>query len=344
MRFALHRCFIILYLLRLYHEKDGLLIQPLVDMWKRFVSIPNAERGAYFMNIREFEFFLQICKDGSFRKAAKSLFISPQGLGKAISNLESELQVQLLERQKNGIRLTEYGQAIKPYAEDIMKNIQEMKKEILLIDQQVSGTVNIACSYGAIEALGASLISNFEKKYPEIRVHLVEDTDIKVQQMVQEQQDFIGISVGPIDETKFHATYLKSHKLVWLINRRNALATKEEITFADLKDENLILYNEEYMTYHNVIACCAQEGFTPNILRLITEAIMAYKYASKYNALAITVDYIAEDIGTEKIVVKPINHPECLWNLYLISKANETPSKAQKAFASYIGELVPSKL
>lgn len=45
------------------------------------------------MDIKTLKYFLQICKDGSFSKAAKNLYISQQGLSKAISNLEKEINV-----------------------------------------------------------------------------------------------------------------------------------------------------------------------------------------------------------------------------------------------------------
>lgn len=128
---------------------------------------------------------------------------------------------------------------------------------------------------------------------------------------------------------------------MWLINRKNPLSSKEEITFSDVRNQRLILYNEEYMTYHNVMECCKQEGFTPNVIHFIAEAIMAYKYCSKYNALAITVDYIAQDIEAKEIVVRPIDDIRCLWSLYFIRKAGVEPSRAQKAFAGYLLGLMP---
>ena len=46
---------------------------------------------------------------GSFTKAAKKLFMTPQGLSKSIKSLEEELGTELLSRSSKGVSLTENG-------------------------------------------------------------------------------------------------------------------------------------------------------------------------------------------------------------------------------------------
>ena len=285
---------------------------------------------------KEFAFFLQVCKDGSIRKAAKSLYISSQGLGKALKSLEQDLGIRLFERRKEGIQLTEYGEAIKPFAQNIVDNIQAMNQSIGKLNKRISGILNVACSLGVIGALNPSLFSDFQTLFPEITLNIVEGTDVKVQNMVDSADDFIGISVGPFHKKGLTELYLTSHNLVWLVNKKNPLAVKETIEFSDLKDEPLIMYTEEFAAYHNVMACCEKAGFVPNIAYFINEAIMAYKFCKKYNALAITVDFIAEDVMPDEIVIKPILDKECRWNLYVIGKADVKPDQAQQAFIDYL--------
>lgn len=288
------------------------------------------------MNGKEFEFFLQVCKDGSIRKAAKSLYISPQGLGKAITNLEHDLGIPLFERGKNGVSLTEYGEAIKPFAKNIVDNTYFINHSIQQLNKQISGPLNVVCSFGVIGALNPSRFSDFQTMYPEITLNVIEATDVNVQNMVAERDDFIGISVGPINKKGLDARFITGYDLVWLVNKNNPLSQKERIEFADIKNEPLIMYSEEYMAYYNVMDCCQKAGFNPNIFCFINEAIMAYKFCKKYNALAITVDFIAEDVATEEIVIKPIHDKACRWNLYLINRSGEKPSRAQHAFMNYL--------
>lgn len=289
---------------------------------------------------KEFSFFLQVCKDGSIRKAAKSLYISPQGLGKALLRLEQDLGIQLFERGKDGIHLTEYGKVIKPYAQNIVDTAFAIKQSISKLNEQVSGVLNVACSLGVIGALTPSLFMDFQTMFPSTELNIFEGTDQKVQNMVTSIDNFMGISVGPLNRNDLDEIFLTSNRLVWLVNKNNPLTQKDTIEFSDLENEPLIMYSEEFEAYHKVFNCCKREGFSPNIICSINEAIMAYKFCIKYKALALTVDFIAEDVITEEIVIKPILDKDCLWDLYLITPKQSKRSDVQQAFINYITQTI----
>ena len=72
--------------------------------------------------------FIKVCECGSMHKAAESLNISPQGLGKDIRSLEDELGVPLLNRSVEGVHLTEYGA-------EVFSHFKAILSEKIIIDQ-----------------------------------------------------------------------------------------------------------------------------------------------------------------------------------------------------------------
>ncbi len=61
------------------------------------------------MDTKDIRGFIRSFELRSINKAAGDLFISPQGLGKAINRLEAELGVKLFDRTPNGLVPTESG-------------------------------------------------------------------------------------------------------------------------------------------------------------------------------------------------------------------------------------------
>lgn len=61
------------------------------------------------MNLEGMRYFVAVAQAGSFYGAAKRLDVSAQGLNKAVSSLEAELGVKLLERGRRGVLLTDEG-------------------------------------------------------------------------------------------------------------------------------------------------------------------------------------------------------------------------------------------
>ena len=82
------------------------------------------------MHIESLLYFAELAHAGSFYGAAKRLHISQQGLNKAISSIESELGVRLVERNRRGVRLTNAGEVFLEYCESALERHSRMLDEI----------------------------------------------------------------------------------------------------------------------------------------------------------------------------------------------------------------------
>ncbi len=78
------------------------------------------------MNIEHLRYLIALNHCGSITSAAKRLFISPQGLNKAISALEAETGVQLVARTRKGTNLTEDGRRFLRFAQETLKAYDEL--------------------------------------------------------------------------------------------------------------------------------------------------------------------------------------------------------------------------
>ena len=75
------------------------------------------------MNTSWLEYLLVIKQVKSLNLAAKKLYMSRQGLNKAITSLEKELGIKLLERNHTGVQLTPNGEIVANEAENILSDI-----------------------------------------------------------------------------------------------------------------------------------------------------------------------------------------------------------------------------
>ena len=83
------------------------------------------------MQISSLNYFLKLAEAGSFYAAAKQLIISQQGLNKAVTALESELGVKLIERSRSGILLTHQGEIFRSHAQIIWDEYRHLVDDLI---------------------------------------------------------------------------------------------------------------------------------------------------------------------------------------------------------------------
>ncbi len=81
------------------------------------------------MEITQIRYFLALCNERRFTRAARRCGVAQPSLTRAIKNLERELGEPLFERRPEGVRLTTFGERVAPYFDTIWRCITEIKRK-----------------------------------------------------------------------------------------------------------------------------------------------------------------------------------------------------------------------
>ena len=113
-----------------------------------------------------------IVDEGSFKKAADSLFVTQPAISLQIQNLERQLNTPIFYRDKRQARLTEAGQLLLKYADRILNLCEETCRGLEEIQTLQSGILIIGASQTTGTYLMPRLIGIFRHKYPQIAIEL----------------------------------------------------------------------------------------------------------------------------------------------------------------------------
>ncbi|KXB36573.1 MULTISPECIES: LysR family transcriptional regulator [Bacteria] len=83
------------------------------------------------MNFQKLKYAIVVANSGSFRAASRRLYMAQSSLSTAIKELEEEYQIQIFERTKRGIFITEEGSEFLTYAEDILSQVKTLEQRYL---------------------------------------------------------------------------------------------------------------------------------------------------------------------------------------------------------------------
>src|ERR1043165_6000485 len=96
------------------------------------------------MDIDGIRTFLSIAKLGGFTLAARELHRSQPAISRRVGLIEQELGTPLLERVRDGVRLTEAGQAFLPFAEAALAAITDGREAVRATKRPEAGDVSLA--------------------------------------------------------------------------------------------------------------------------------------------------------------------------------------------------------
>ena len=113
------------------------------------------------MEFRQLKYFLAVADEGHITKAAQRLNITQPPLSQQIILLENELGVQLFQRSKKQVVLTEAGRALQNRAEQIVSLMKTAVDEVQEAADGLRGKLTI----GTITSSGRSLLPEYIQKY-----------------------------------------------------------------------------------------------------------------------------------------------------------------------------------
>ncbi|MEM8798188.1 MAG: LysR family transcriptional regulator [Pseudomonadota bacterium] len=145
---------------------------------------------------------LAVHRKGSLRSAAEHLRINHATVGRGLSEIESALGTRLFDRSARGVTLTQPGETLLPYAEEIERQMLEVQRRLTGLDSNPAGTVRISLPPSFAQGFFVPILSAFNDAYPDIRVEIVatnrlsdltrQEADVSIRAAYRIDDDLVG--------------------------------------------------------------------------------------------------------------------------------------------------------
>ena len=288
------------------------------------------------MDMKDLEYFRVICQEKSIGQAARRLYLSSQGLGRILRNMEAELDTTLLVRTKKGIVLTESGKALLKTAEQIGESWQNLSQEIRNIENRKRGAVDLLSAYGIIRLLTPDCLTAFREAWPDIELGYREYPDCQVERLFLEKEGNVAFSIGPCPEGLYDIMELESFSVKLLVNESHPLSRKKEVTIEDLRGEKLFIESSEFKIYHLICDKCREAGFEPDIVYETSGFSLCHKMVAKNRGLSVTVDFVFDDMRQNGLVMIPFSDGDYRWSAQMLTRKGEYISEEVQIFMKHV--------
>ena len=150
------------------------------------------------MDIDALKTFLEVNRIRHFGRAADNLYVSQSTVSARIKLLEDQIGIPLFVRQRNNIQLTDAGQRLVRYAENIVTNWVRARQEIGISEQ-----AHIPLVVGAASSLWDSILQDWIIYLYETRAELilhaeVQTPDVLLRRTLERSMDIAFVFDNPM--------------------------------------------------------------------------------------------------------------------------------------------------
>jgi len=259
------------------------------------------------MELRHLRYFLAVCEDMNFTKAAEKLMIAQPPLSRQIRDLEDELGTLLFLREHHSLKLTKEGMLFRDYAHRIVNLADKSIEDIREMNEGLNGTLYFASVEGKAPHLISTWISEFSKKYPQVQYHLwngdSDEVTFRVNQglcdlaVIVEPHNPKGITSIPVYKEPWVAMFSKKHPLAQLESDKvsmKQLADCEIIMPSRVSREQEII--DWFQPFNSNIKIKARLSHVLNAYELCTQNVGVAIYPAGAEDLTNGLDLLTKEI------------------------------------------------
>jgi DNA-binding transcriptional LysR family regulator len=122
------------------------------------------------ISLYKLEIFAVVVQTGSFSAAAERLLMTQPAVSQHIQDLEAALGAKLFERGRRGVTLTEAGETLHRYTQEILRLVAEAESAVTDVRHLASGQVRVAATPGVGVYLLPDWVQAFRQTHPHLTV------------------------------------------------------------------------------------------------------------------------------------------------------------------------------
>lgn len=237
------------------------------------------------MEIRQLEYFVAVCEELHFTKAAERLGITQPTLSIQIRTMEEEVGTLLFDRIGKKITLTEAGFILLRQARSILLKLQDAFDEINGLREYTGGNLVVGVMAAELDYRITPILIDFHHQFPNI--HLKISSAIEVAEMVINNVVDIGITLIEFTDPRLVTTPLYTEEFVLVVSENHELADQPSISLEALPSIPLVLYPKGFKGRELIERHCKEHGLNLNIIIETSTASSLYGFVKSNVAACI---------------------------------------------------------
>ena len=206
--------------------------------------------------IKQLRYFVALTETEHFGRAAETCFVSQSAFSNAIQELESLLEVQLVDRTNRSVTITAMGQQLATQARLCLRDVESLVEMARGQREPLTGELHLGVIPTIAPFLLPAALPKLRRKYPKLELYLHEDQSQRIYDKLMDGDldvlllalpyDMRGVEIMPLFQDRFALAYRQGTRRVDPDNYR----------FSRLDADSILLLEDGHCLRDHALAAC----------------------------------------------------------------------------------------
>ncbi|WP_179397219.1 LysR family transcriptional regulator [Marinobacter sp. ANT_B65] len=289
------------------------------------------------IDLRQLNTFMTITETGSFSRASEKLFVAQPALSRQIRLMEESLNAEVFVRHGRGVVLTAAGEVLYEKTLAIFQDLERAQAAVAATAGEVTGQIILGMLPTASNAFSGSIISEFRRKYPRVRLSIKSAMSGTLQQLVSQHRVDLAVTYNHSKHRHVQYSPLIEERFFLIAPPTDKLARRRSISLEEVLELPLVMPEEKHglrelmekeaVKHQKKLQLAIEVNAWPLLTDLIKRGLgyTVLSYASVY-----------EMVMRKEVVAIPIDTPELHRSLAIAIPRDLPPSLATLKLAEII--------
>lgn len=292
------------------------------------------------MNLKQLEAFYLVAKRKNFTRAAEELNVTQPAVTIQVKSLEKLLNLRLIQHLGKSVQLSEAGELLYQYAEKIFDLVSEADEKMRDFKRLMRGTLQIGTTKNYARYIMPSLLSEFQRRFPRIKVILDEGNSEDMARSVAEMKNELAIIAQLNLDRKIESNFFSTIEFVLVASPEHKFSQRNSVSLRDLNGEHVILREKGSGSRTAILRKFQEYGIWPSVIIEASSLDFIVGYVKQNRGVSFMFEPdIQEELRRGTLKVIPIEEGNIIFFTDIIYHRDKSLSPPAQAFLKMVAEL-----
>lgn len=293
------------------------------------------------MEIRQLRHFVAAAEAGNLRKASENIHISHPALSMSIKNLEKDLGVILLNKNRRGVQMTAAGEQFLKSAHSLLRQFDFLRNSLQGTEGNPVGNVRLGLPYGINNAVAAPLFKIMSSRYPGVNLDIQEGNTTLLERAYEDNLIDLMVNYDFQERMDQKAEQLYVEDLYFVRAYDPEIVDEDEIELKNLEG-------------HTIGSSPGRYSLRKTLEKYATDNDINFKFVDDFRSASASIkiteaglmstvcpwDWIHDQIASKRLCAAKIINPAMSRTACLVSSLGEKPVPAMNATVGALKEAI----